>query len=149
MSTMTPDPTAPPPDSAASTAEAPNAEAPNAEAPNAEAPAASIPDDPAFEARVVRAFIRGDRLVSMPARARKKGVILRYLLERVFPDLEPVDEREVNMRIALWHPDVSALRRYLVDARLVSRTGMVYRRAVPLPERASPLPERPGGPPFV
>jgi hypothetical protein len=105
-------------------------------------PAALDPDDPAFEAKVIRAFVRKDRLVSIPARERKKRVILRFLLERVFPDLEPVDERDVNMRLALWYPDVAALRRYLVDAGLVTRTGMVYRRV-------APLTDRPGGPPFV
>ena len=105
-------------------------------------PMATEPEDPAFEARVIRAFVRGDRLVSIPARERKKLVILRFLLDRAFPDLEPIDERDVNMRLALWHPDVAALRRYLVDAGLVARTGMVYRRAVPLTVR-------PGGPPFV
>jgi hypothetical protein len=105
-------------------------------------PPASERDDPAFEARVLRAFIRKGRLVSLPARERKRRVVLRYLLEEVFPDLEPVDERDVNLRLALWNPDVSALRRYLVDAGLVTRAGMVYRRAVPSPDR-------PGGPPFV
>jgi hypothetical protein len=114
-------------------------------------PPAAIPDDPAFEARVIRAFVRHDRLASIPARERKKRVILRFLLDRVFPDSAPVDERDVNLRLALWHRDVAALRRYLVDAGLVTRAGMVYRRAVPLADR--PLPERPadrpGGPPLV
>ncbi len=105
-------------------------------------PAALDPDDPAFEAKVIRAFVRKDRLVSIPARERKKRVILRFLLEHVFPDLEPAEERDVNMRLALWYPDVPALRRYLVDAGLVTRAGMVYRRV-------APLTERPGGPPFV
>lgn len=100
-------------------------------------PEPSVPDDPTYEAKVLRAFIRKNRLVSLPARERKRRVILRFLVDQVFPDLEPVEERDVNMRIALWHPDVAALRRYLVDAGLVSRTGMTYRRALPLPEPPS------------
>ena len=112
-------------------------------------PPASGRDEPAFEARVLRAFIREGRLVSLPARERKRRVVLRYLLDEVFPDLEPVDERDVNMRLALWHPDVSALRRYLVDAGLLTRSAMIYRRAVPLPDRAEAPTDRPGGPPFV
>ena len=104
-------------------------------------------EDPTYEAKVIRSFVRGDRLRSIPARERKKRVILRFLLDRVFPDLEPVDERDVNMRLALWHHDVSSLRRYLVDAGLVTRAGMVYRRSAPLPE-ARPE-DRPAGPPFV
>jgi len=85
-------------------------------------------DDPAFEARVLRSFVRDGRLVAIPARDRKRRVVLRHLVDVVFPDDEPVDERDVNMRLALWHPDVAALRRYLVDAGLVDRTGMTYRR---------------------
>jgi hypothetical protein len=136
----------------------------------ADIPPAPGRDDPAFEARVLRAFIRKGRLVSLPARERKRRVVLRYLLDEVFPDLEPIDERDVNLRLALWHPDVAALRRYLVDAGLVTRAGMVYRRAVPLPDwpdapadrpdapaarpeapadRPDAPTDRPGGPPFV
>jgi hypothetical protein len=87
------------------------------------------PEDPAYAAKVLRAFIRADRLVSLPARERKKQVVLRYLLERVLPDDREVEERELNARLAAWHPDVAALRRYLVDAGLATRTGMAYRRA--------------------
>ena len=102
-------------------------------------------EDPAYEQKVLRAFVRDGRLVRMPARERKKRVILRFLLDRVFPTDEPVDERDVNMRLAIWNPDVSSLRRYLVDAGLVSREGMVYRRVTPAPPRDPD----PGGPPFV
>jgi len=117
--------------------------------PVADIPPASGRDEPAFESRVLRAFIRKGRLVSLPARERKRRVVLRYILDEVFSDLVPVDERDVNMRLALWHPDVAALRRYLVDAGLVTRAGMVYRRAVPLPDRPDAPTDRPGGPPFV
>lgn len=95
-------------------------------------PVRDIPstEDPAYEEKVLRSFVRGGRLVRVPARERKKRVILRWLLDTVFPDEQPVDERDVNMRLALVYPDVSSLRRYLVDAGLVTRDRMVYRRAV-------------------
>ena len=102
-------------------------------------------EDPAYEQKVLRAFIRGGRLVRMPARERKKRVVLRWLLDHVFPNDEPVDEREVNARLAIWNPDVSSLRRYLVDAGFVTRAGMVYRRVPPAPPRDPD----PAGPPFV
>lgn len=101
------------------------------------AASAAEPDDPAFEAKVLRAFIRGDRLASIPARERKKRVIYRFLLERVLPDDARVDERELNMRLALWHPDVAMIRRGLVDLKLAERTGMTYRRAAPTADRAA------------
>jgi hypothetical protein len=95
-------------------------------------PAAWAPDEPAFEARVLRAFIRDGRLASIPARERKKLVVYRYLVEEVFPEPdEVVDERDVNMRLALWHPDVATIRRALADLGFVHRDGMTYRRAVP------------------
>lgn len=94
-------------------------------------PPAWAPDEPGFEARVLRAFIRGDRLVSIPARERKKQVVYRYLLDQVLPDpQELVQERDLNMRLALWYPDVATIRRALVDLRLATREGMQYRRAV-------------------
>ena len=115
-------------------------------------------EDPAFEARVLRAFIRQDRLVSLPARDRKKQVVLRFLAGRVLPDDAEIDEPEMNRRLAAWHPDVAALRRYLVDAGYATRTGMTYRRARPSPsERAEAPADVPAeappldrtGPPFV
>ena len=97
------------------------------------APAAWVPDEPAFEARVLRAFIRDGRLASIPARERKKLVVYRYLVDQVFPDPEEVvDERDVNMRLALWHPDVATLRRAFVEHGFVRRDGMAYRRVAPL-----------------
>jgi hypothetical protein len=96
-------------------------------------PRAWAPDEPSFEAAVLRAFIRHGRLASIPARERKKLVVYRHLVDRVFPDPEEaVQERDVNMRLALWHPDVATIRRAFVDYGFVTRVGMVYRRAVPV-----------------
>ncbi|MES2211176.1 MAG: DUF2087 domain-containing protein [Chloroflexota bacterium] len=95
-------------------------------------PPAWHPDDADYEAHVIRAFIRDGRLASIPARDRKKHVIYRYLLERVLPDPdETVQERDLNMRLALWYPDVATIRRGLIDLGLASRDGMAYRRSVP------------------
>lgn len=95
------------------------------------------PEDPIYAAKVLRAFIKSGRLVSLPARQRKKQVVLRFMLDAVLPDAtEALAEPELNARLAVWHPDVAALRRYLVDAGLASRTGMTYRRAVPPPGRS-------------
>ena len=92
---------------------------------------ATLDEDPAYAAKVLRAFIKGDRLVSVPARERKKQVVLRYLVGRVLPDDAAIDEPEMNRRLAAWNPDVAALRRYLVESGLATRTGMTYRRARP------------------
>jgi len=82
--------------------------------------------------RVVREFIRDDRLVSIPAKPSKRNLLLPVILDRCFPEDRDYEEKEVNMRLALLHPDVAALRRYLVDGGLMTREGGVYRRAAPI-----------------
>ena len=52
--------------------------------------------------------------------------MLRFLLERVFTEDREYPEKEVNQRLALFHPDVASLRRYLYDEGYVTAT-----RAVP------------------
>ena len=95
-------------------------------------------DQAKFEGRVLRAFVRDGRLASIPAQDRKRQVVLRWLLDTCFPDTGPIVERDVNMRLALRHPDVAALRRYLVEAGLMTRDHGVYRRATaPAPEVSS------------
>ena len=37
--------------------------------------------------------------------------------------------KEVNQRLALFHPDPASLRRYMVDAGLMTREAGTYRRA--------------------
>ena len=110
-------------------------------------PPADGRDDPAYEAKVRRAYLRGGRLVTLPARERKRRVILRFLVDEVFPDERPLAEPEVNERLARWHPDFASLRRYLIEAGLATRVGMTYRRAVPLAEPREP--EDRTGPPLV
>lgn len=88
----------------------------------------SAAEEPLFVANVVRAFIRDGRLASIPARERRRLVIYRYLRDAVFTEDRPYPEKEVNMRLALFHPDVATIRRGMVDAGLVTRSGGDYRR---------------------
>ena len=81
------------------------------------------------EEKVIRAFVHDDRLVSIPARPAKRAPLLPWVLDRCFPDERDYEEKEVNRRLALLHPDVAALRRYLVDGRLMTRSAGIYRRA--------------------
>ena len=79
-------------------------------------------------ARVIDTFFRDGRLLSIPARQGKRLYVLRELRDRCFAENRDYPEKEVNMRLALVHPDVAALRRYLVDAKLMSRSNGIYRR---------------------
>jgi hypothetical protein len=99
--------------------------------------------------KVLRAFIRDGRLVSIPAKPSKRDLLLPWLLDEYFPEDRPYEEKEVNQRLALLYPDVSALRRYLIDAGLMTRDQGIYRRAAPLSAdrpRPDPWPEVPSAP---
>jgi hypothetical protein len=79
-------------------------------------------------AKVLRGFFEDGRLVTIPAKQQKRLVVLRYLRDRVFTEDRPYPEAEVNQRLALFNRDVAALRRYMVDAGLVTRSGGEYFR---------------------
>ncbi|MGY1617483.1 DUF2087 domain-containing protein [Geodermatophilus sp. SYSU D00691] len=85
-----------------------------------------LSDDPAEDA-VLSAFVRGGRLVSIPAQRSKRRIVLEHIV-RVFEPGIRYPEREVNALLAVWHPDHAALRRYLVDEGLLSREGGLYWR---------------------
>jgi hypothetical protein len=77
---------------------------------------------------VLTTFFRDGRLVSIPAQHTKRLVVLRHLV-RVFEPGVRYPEREVNALLAVWHPDVAALRRYLVDHGMLAREAGVYWRS--------------------
>jgi hypothetical protein len=71
--------------------------------------------------------VRGERLISIPAAHGKRRAVLEWLAQRFEPGLV-YPEREVNARLAEAHPDVAALRRYLVDDGLLDRRQGKYWR---------------------
>jgi hypothetical protein len=85
--------------------------------------------------KVVRTFMQDGRLVSIPAKPNKRDLLLPVILDRCFPEDRPYEEKEVNMRLALLHPDVAALRRYLVDGGWMTREAGIYRRTRPMASR--------------
>jgi hypothetical protein len=84
---------------------------------------------PPEDARVLRGYLEDGRLTTIPASNRKRLVVLNWLRDQVFTEDRGYEEKEVNQRLALFHPDVAALRRYMVDERLVTRQNRIYRRA--------------------
>ncbi len=90
-------------------------------------PVPRLSDDPGADA-VLRAFVRDGRLVSVPAQHSKRRVVLEHLVHVFEPGVR-YPEREVNALLAAWHPDVAALRRYLVDEALMTRESGVYWRS--------------------
>lgn len=78
---------------------------------------------------VVRNFVTPDgRLRALPARESKRLVVLEWVAGRFEPGRR-YTEREVNGSLLEIFDDVAALRRFLVDERLLEREAGVYWRA--------------------
>ena len=66
-------------------------------------------------------------MTQIPAQRSKRLVVLDHI-SRVFDVGVRYPEREVNAFLRAFHPDVAALRRYLVDEGFMSRERNVYWR---------------------
>lgn len=78
--------------------------------------------------KVLRAFLRDGRLTSIPAVHSKRLVVLDYLARQFEPG-EAYPEKVVNERLAAFHPDYAALRRYMVEDEFLHRREGFYWRA--------------------
>lgn len=86
-----------------------------------------LPDATPEQARVLRNFVEGGKLTSVPVRASQRRVVLEYLADRFEPGTDYA-ESEVNELLGAYHADYASLRRYLVDEGLLVRAHGVYRR---------------------
>lgn len=84
--------------------------------------------DPRETERVLRAFTRDGRIVSMPAKWSRKLVLMDVVAQSFEPGLV-YDEADVNFVLRDWYDDYAALRRYLVDAGMLSREDGRYWRS--------------------
>ena len=81
----------------------------------------------AEERAVLKAFLDGERLISVPAQRKKRWVVLKWLADRFEPGRR-YSEKEVNAIIKRHHEDSAWLRREMVDGRLMKREDGVYWR---------------------
>lgn len=91
-------------------------------------PVDTSPDAGTERAKVMRAFVDGDRLLRIPSQHSKRLVILDWLAQ----DFEPgrrYSESMVNLLLGRHHHDTAALRRYLVDEEFLDRADGQYWRA--------------------
>ena len=71
--------------------------------------------------RVLAAHLNPDGTIKMiPLQGAKLHIILDYLINS-FTTSANYSEKQVNMILAHFHPDTSALRRYLIDAGMLER----------------------------
>lgn len=78
--------------------------------------------------KVLRTFLKDDRLVTIPAKAGKRRVLLEHIVTAFEPGVR-LTEREVDAVLrAFYEPDWVSLRRYLIIEGLMSRENGVYWR---------------------
>ena len=78
---------------------------------------------------MLRAFLAPDgSLTDIPRRLGKRLVVLDHLAQEFEPGHQ-YDETAVNTRLRAFHPDVAALRRYLVDEGFLDRADGLYWRS--------------------
>ena len=88
--------------------------------------------DDAWEERVLANFMEAGRIKQIPARWKKRRVVLRWLADHFRP-AERYTEAQVNDILRRYHEDFALLRRLLVDDELMQREAGVYWRAGTLP----------------
>lgn len=88
--------------------------------------------DAEWEQRVLGTFMRDGRILQIPARHKKRMVVLRWLADHFRP-AERYSEQQVNELLERYHEDRATLRRLLVDNELMQRRRGYYWRAGTLP----------------
>ena len=88
--------------------------------------------DQGWEERVLANFMEAGRLKQIPARSKKRRVVLRWLADHFRP-AERYPEAQVNDILRRYHDDFALLRRLLVDEEFMHRKGGFYWRAGTLP----------------
>jgi hypothetical protein len=82
-----------------------------------------------MDQRVLQNFLTEDgRLRTIPSKQRKLLVVLDHLSQSFEPG-RTYPEAEVNEILSDFHPDVAALRRYLVENGFMTREDGVYWRS--------------------
>ena len=89
-------------------------------------------DEQSWEDKVLSTFVIDDRLTQIPARFKKRQVILRWLADKFEFDRRYA-EREVNEIIQRHHPDYASLRRYMIESKLMQREKGIYWLLTPSP----------------
>jgi hypothetical protein len=77
--------------------------------------------------RVLRRYLHDGRLTAMPRAGRRRTIVLEHIVQNFEPGLRYAEDDVNATLVAIW-PDYAALRRYLVDAGLLARSGGEYWR---------------------
>jgi len=80
------------------------------------------------ELKILGVFFSGDRLTEIPTQQAKRRIVLERLAQEFEPGIR-YEEKIVSVQLARFNDDYAALRRYLVDEGILSRSEGVYWRS--------------------
>ena len=91
-----------------------------------------LDEDPQPTRQGVERFIRAGRIEAYPSRPGDRAELLAWAADRVLAPGEVLSEHEISERLEAISDDFASLRRYIVDAGLVTREadGRSYRRVI-------------------
>jgi DNA-binding transcriptional ArsR family regulator len=76
----------------------------------------------AWERKVLKAFLDGDQIKTIPSSRKKRDVVLEWLVNK-FEKGVKYSEKDINRTIAQYHPDVATLRREFIMTGFMEREG--------------------------
>ena len=83
--------------------------------------------DEQYRQKVLDTFFEYGVLKSIPVQRKKRRIVLEELV-KAFEENRLYSEKEVSEQLALAHEDYCALRRYMIEERLMTRDKSGYRR---------------------
>jgi len=83
-----------------------------------------------WEQKVLDTFLEGERIRQLPARLKKRMIILRWLVAKFEPDRR-YSHAEINAFLKQFHPDTASIRREFIVHGLMSRQSDIYWREKP------------------
>ncbi|MBU1049269.1 DUF2087 domain-containing protein [Candidatus Bipolaricaulota bacterium] len=86
-----------------------------------------------WEQRVLDTFMEGERIVQIPAKMKKRIVILKWLVSHIPQDVK-MSHADFNHLLQQHHPDSATLRRELFELGFVHRDREFYWRDATTPD---------------
>jgi len=80
-----------------------------------------------WEQKILTTFLDGETITQLPAKWKKRMVILRWLVEKLEPGRR-YPHAELNAILAKHHPDTATIRREFIVYGLMDREHDVYWR---------------------
>lgn len=72
--------------------------------------------------KIAQFFAPDGTLISIPVKTLKRRAVLLRIAEGLSPHVK-YSERDLNAHIEKFHPDTAALRRYMIENKILERTN--------------------------